>query len=185
VAYLGHVILTTDVEMDAQKVQAVRDWPTPRSVRTVRAFLSLAGYYRRIVKDFGTIVAPLTRLLCKDSFKWTDEAEGAFRMLKQAVTTAPLLQLPAFDREYIVECDASGAVIGTVLHQGIGPVAFFSRPLAPHHSKLVAYKRELIGLVQAVRHWCPYLWGTMFLILTDHYSLKFLLDQKLSTIPQH
>jgi hypothetical protein len=79
VAYLGHVISMDGVEMDAQKVQAVRDWLTPRSTRAVRAFLGLAGYYRRFIKDFETIVAPLTRLLCKEAFKWG--AEVAFRAL--------------------------------------------------------------------------------------------------------
>ena len=70
------------------------------------------------------------------------------------------------------------------MHQGYGALAFFSRPLAPHHAKLAAYERELIGLVKAVRHWRPYLWGRTFLVRTDHYSLKYLLDQRLSTIPQ-
>ena len=64
-------------------------------------------------------------------------------------------------------------------------MAFFSKPIAPRHAKLAAYERELIGLVQAVRHWRPYLWGCRFLIRTDHYSLCFLLDQCLSTVPQH
>jgi hypothetical protein len=64
-------------------------------------------------------------------------------------------------------------------------VAFFSRAIAPHHAKLAAYERELIGLVQAIKHWRPYLWGHHFLIHTDHYSLKFLLDQRLSTTPHH
>jgi hypothetical protein len=69
--------------------------------------------------------------------------------------------------------------------RGHGPIAFFSRLIVPRHSKLAAYERELIGLVQAVRHWHPYLWGHAFIICTDHYSLKFVLDQCLSTIPQH
>lgn len=73
----------------------------------------------------------------------------------------------------------------TVLHQGDGFIAFFSRAVAPHHAKLPAYERELIGLVKAVRHWRPYLWGRPFLVRTDHYSLKFILDQRLTTIPQH
>jgi hypothetical protein len=72
-----------------------------------------------------------------------------------------------------------------VLHQGEGPLAFFSKLIAPRHAKLAAYEWELIGLVQAMRHWCPYLWGNPFLIRTDHFSLKLLLDQKLSTIPHH
>ena len=72
-----------------------------------------------------------------------------------------------------------------MLHQGAGPLAYFSRPFAARHLKLAAYERELIGLVQAVRHWRPYLWGRTFLMCTDHYSLKFLLDQRLLTVPQH
>lgn len=85
----------------------------------------------------------------------------------------------------MVDCDASGSGVGAVLHQGERPIAFFSRAVASHHAKLAAYERELIGLVKAVRHWRPYLWGRAFTIRTDHYSLKFLLDQRLSTIPQH
>jgi hypothetical protein len=147
VAYLGHVISAIGVKMDAQKVHAIRDWPPPRSVHAVRAFLGLAGYYRCFVKDFCMIAAPLMHLLYKDSFKWMDEAESAFHALQQVLTTVPLLQLPAFDRDFIVECNTSGTSIGAVLHQGAGPVAFFSKPLTPRHSKLMAYERELIGLV--------------------------------------
>jgi hypothetical protein len=124
-------------------------------------------------------------MLKKEGFRWTDDAERAFRALQHALTTAPVLQLPAFDRDFIVECDASGTGVGAVLPQGTGPVAFFSRPIAPRHAKLAMYERELIGLVQAVRHWRPYLWGHPFVVRTDHRSLRFLLDQRLTTIPQH
>jgi len=65
------------------------------------------------------------------------------------------------------------------------PIGFFSRTIAPRHAKLAAYERELIGLVTTVKHWRPYLWGRTFLIRSDHYSLKYILDQRLSTIPQH
>jgi hypothetical protein len=93
--------------------------------------------------------------------------------------------MPDFDMLFIVDCDASGVGFGVVLHQGVGPVAFFSRPFAARHIKLAAYEHKLIGLVQAVRHWRPYLWGRQFLVRTDHYNLKYLLDQRLSTVPQH
>jgi hypothetical protein len=84
-----------------------------------------------------------------------------------------------------VDCDASGSGFGAVLHQDNSPIAFFSRPFATRHLKLAAYERELIGLVQAVRHWRSYLWGRRFLVRTDHFALKFMLDQHLSTVSQH
>jgi hypothetical protein len=124
-------------------------------------------------------------LLKKESFSWTKESTEAFEALKCALSTSPVLQLPDFSKPLLVECDASGSGIGAVLHQGVGAVAFFSRAMAPRHLGLAAYERELICLVQAVRHWRPYLWGREFIVHTDHYSLKFLLDQRLSTIPQH
>ena len=185
VAYLGHVISEGSVAMDADKVAAVAAWPLPRSARGLRGFLGLAGYYRKFIQDFGIIAAPLTRLLRRDAFVWDDDASGAFEALKRALTTGPVLQMPDFTKPFVVDCDASDAGFGAVLHQGVGPLAYFSRPFAARHINLAAYERELIGLVQAVRHWRPYLWGRHFLVRTDHYSLKFLLDQRLSTVPQH
>jgi hypothetical protein len=159
VAYLGHVVSGNGVTMDVSKVQAVTEWPRPRSIRALRGFLGLAGYYRRFIKEFGTITAPLTSLLKRDAFQWSEEAETAFLALKKALTTAPILALSDFTKTFIVECDASGSGIGVVLHQADGAIAFFSRALPPRHRGLAAYERELIGLSQAVRHWRPYLWG--------------------------
>jgi hypothetical protein len=120
-------------------------------------------------------------LLHKDGIKWSPEA--AFGALQRALTTTPILQLLDSTREF-VECDASGFGLDAMLYQGGWPVAFFIRLLAPRHMNLRAYE-ELTGLVQEIRHWHPYLWGHPFLIKTDHYSRKFLLDQRLSTILQH
>jgi hypothetical protein len=102
--------------MDNDKVAAVASWPTPRSPRGVRGFLGLAGYYHKFICDFGSIAAPLTRLLRKDAFVWTTEAEEAFAALKRALSSAPVLQMPNFTREFVVDCDASGADFGTVLY---------------------------------------------------------------------
>ena len=93
--------------------------------------------------------------------------------------------MPDFDKQFVVDYDASGAGFDAVLHQDAGPLAFFRQPFVAHHLELAAYERKLIELVHAVRHWRPYLWGRHFLVHIDHYSLKFLLDQRLSTVPQH
>jgi hypothetical protein len=88
----------------------------PHMVCTVRAFLGLAGYYCCFIRDYRTIAAPLTKLLCKDGFCWTPEVKAVFCALQQALTSAPVLQLLAFDREFIVECNASGHGFDVVLH---------------------------------------------------------------------
>jgi hypothetical protein len=138
--------------MDPAKVQAIHEWPAPRSAWVVRGFLGLAGYYRKFVHNYGAIAAPLTALLKKEGFSWGDAAAAAFTALKAAVTSSPVLAMPDFAKLFTVECDASTLGFGAVLVQEGHPVAFFSRPVAPCHRSLAAYKSELIGLVHAVRH---------------------------------
>ncbi|XP_066323435.1 uncharacterized mitochondrial protein AtMg00860-like [Miscanthus floridulus] len=116
VAYLGHVISAGGVAMDANKVAAVASWPTPRSARGLCGFLGLAGYYRKYIRDFSVIAAPLTHLLRKDAFAWSDEADMAFQALKRALSTCPILQMPDFTKQFTVDCDASSAGFGVVLH---------------------------------------------------------------------
>ncbi|CAA0826979.1 Unknown protein [Striga hermonthica] len=100
------------------------------------------------------------------------------------MASTPVLALPDFSQPFIVECDASDAGLGAVLQQQNRPIAYFSRPLAARHVKLPAYEKELVGLAKAIQHWRPYLWGRSFIIRTDHYSLKFLLEQRIITSPQ-
>jgi hypothetical protein len=125
VTYLGHIISAVGVAMDPAKVAAV-SWPIPRSLHTLRGFLGLTSYCRKFITHYGDIARPLTALLKKDAFRWTQEAEHAFQQLKQALTSAPLLQLPDFEKNFIVKCDTSGSRFGVVLHQGNVPIAFFS-----------------------------------------------------------
>ena len=133
--------------MDQAKVSAVLDWLHPRNIRSLRGFLRLAGYYHKFIQNFGHVAAPLTKLLCKDGFRWTEEAAVAFDTLKKIIVAAPVLQLPDFAKDFLIDCDASGTGFGAVLHQGGRPIAFFSKMVAPHQTQLPAYERELIGVV--------------------------------------
>jgi hypothetical protein len=150
VAYLGHTISVSGVAMDPAKVQAIRDWPIPRSAWAVRGFLGLTGYYRKFVQNYGAVAASLTALLTKEGFSWNATAAAAFDELKAAVTFAPVLAMLDFTKSFTVECDASSHGFGAVIIQEGHPIAFFSRLVAPRHHALAAYERELIGLVHAV-----------------------------------
>lgn len=104
VAYLGHVVTQQGVKVDNAKIQAVSQWPAPTSVRALRGFLGLAGYYRKFVKDYGLIAVSLTRLLRKNSFVWAEESSRSFEDLKASMTSTPVLALPDFSAPFIVEC---------------------------------------------------------------------------------
>lgn len=129
--YLGHVISEKGVQPDASKIEAMVSWPQPGNLKQLRSFLGLSGYYRRFIKGYALIAAPLTDLLKAEAFKWSDKAEEAFQSLKMALTQAPVLSLPDFTKQFIIETDASMVVVGAVLLQDKHPIAYFSKKLCP------------------------------------------------------
>lgn len=167
VSYLGHIIGAQGVSTEPKKIQDVLTWPTPISVKKLRGFLGLAGYYRKFVKNFGIISKPLTQLLRKGvPFRWGSEAEAAFQQLKQALTSAPVLGLLDFSKQFTVETDASDAGIGAVLSQEGHPIAYLSKALGPRSKGLSTYEKECMAILLAVDHWRSYLQHQEFLILT-------------------
>ncbi|MCI09678.1 Ty3/gypsy retrotransposon protein, partial [Trifolium medium] len=181
VEYLGQFITKEGVSTDPVKIQAVSSWPIPINLKQLRGFLGLAGYYRRFVKDFGKIAQPLTELLKKDSFLWSELATKAFMDLKNALISAPVLGLLDFSKQFIVETDASGKGIGAILMQDHHPLAYISKALGPKQQAMSVYERELLAIVYAVQKWSSYLSHAPFIIKTDQKSIKHILDQKLNT----
>lgn len=181
VEYLGHFITKEGVSTDPSKVQAVANWPKPSTLKQLRGFLGLAGYYRRFVKDFGKIAKPLTDMLKKDNFQWTEESTVAFFALQQALISAPVLTLPDFSKPFVVETDDSGTGIGAVLMQDQHPIAYLSKSLGPRQQAMSIYERELLAIVYAVQRWGTYLSHAHFIIRTDQKSIKHMLEQRLNT----
>ncbi|XP_047979333.1 uncharacterized protein LOC125221252 [Salvia hispanica] len=184
VEYLGHLISDGQLKADPSKLDAMTAWPTPKTVKQLRGFLGLTGYYRRFVERYAMVAAPLTDLLKKEAFVWSDGAETAFVTLKKAMTSAPVLRLPDFELQFCVETDASDVGIGAVLMQKNHPVAFFSKKLGPRRRVASTYHKELYAIVEAVQKWRQYLLGREFVIRTDQKSLKELLQQVIQTPDQ-
>ncbi|WZZ63529.1 hypothetical protein YC2023_074899 [Brassica napus] len=178
IGFLGHIVSGEGVAADLEKVQAIREWPRPTTVTEVRSFLGLAGYYWKFVKDFSSIAKPLTKLNGKGvPFLWVEETEKAFKKLKEALTTAPVLALPEQGKPYTVYTDASRIGLGCVLMQYGRVIAYASRQLRKHEDDYSTHDLELAAVVFALRIWRSYLYGEEVEVYMDHQSLKYLFTQ--------
>jgi hypothetical protein len=184
VEYLGHIVSHEGVKVDPNKIKAMMDWPIPKTLKNLRGFLGLTGYYRKFVRHYGRIEAPLTTLTKKDAFSWTPEATKAFEQLKEVMCKAHVLTTPDFTKTFIVECDASGNGIGVVLMQEGRPLAFESQPLKGKDLHKPIYEKEMMAILHALKKWHPYLIGRHFKVKKDHDSLKYFLEQRLSSEEQ-
>src|SRR6185437_2129902 len=178
VPFLGHVISAKGISVDPGKVQDVLDWEAPISVKEIRSFLGLAGYYRRFIPEFSKIAKPMTELLKKGvKFHWNDKCEEAFHTLKKFLTSAPILAQTDTAKPFDIYCDAPGTGICCVLMLENRVIAYASRSLKRHEENYPTHDLELAAVVHALKIWRHYLMGTRCNIYTDHKSLKYLFTQ--------
>ena len=187
--YLGHIISEDGVATDPEKLKVVQEYPSPKNVKDVRAFLGFVGYYRRYIKDFSKIAQPLTALTRKDiPFQWTKECSEAFEQLKQKLLEPPVLSHPRFDEhsQFVLQTDASFQGLGFVLSQiqdgNERAIAYASRALKPAERNYTVTELEALAVVEGVKKLSTYLeHSPKFKIVTDHQALKWLFDQKRSS----
>ena len=182
VSFLGYIIGKAGIRVDPAKVQAIQEWPTPTTLTQARSFHGLASFYRRFIKNFSSVLAPVTKCTKQRKFEWTPAAQKAFETLKEMMCKTPILKLPDFAKPFELKCDASGVGIGAVLVQEGRPIAFFSEKL--NHSRLnySTYDKEFYAIIRAFEHWSHYLRIQPFVLHTDHESLKYINSQhKLSS----
>ena len=179
--YLGHVVSKEGVQVDDSKVSAIKQWPVPTSAKQLRAFLGLASYYRKFIKNFAVMAAPLTDLLKKDAFNRTELSQQTFALVKEGLTHASILAILNFSKPFVLEADVLGTGIGAVLSQDNHPIAFFSKKTSPLMQKQSAYAREMYAITQAMAKFRHYLLGHRFVIRTDHKSLKGMQSRVIQT----
>ncbi|KAK7926171.1 hypothetical protein WMY93_008481 [Mugilogobius chulae] len=187
VSFLGFIIGHNFIQMDPEKVSAVTEWPTPSDRKQLQRFLGFANFYRRFIRNFSMIAAPLHALTsAKSKFQWNPQAQQAFQRLKTCFTTAPILAMPDTTRQFIVEVDASEVGVGGVLSQRspvdnkVHPCAFLSRKLSPAEQNYDVGNRELLAVKVALEEWRHWLEGAElpFLVWTDHKNLEYIRTAK-------
>jgi hypothetical protein len=184
VDFLGHRITQEGLKMNDHKVKAIVDWEPPKSVPALRSFLGLASYYRKFIKNFAKIAAPLTNLLKKPAvtYEWEEACDEAFGTLKGILVKALVLKLPDFDKEFQIHSDASNFAIGGVLVQEGKPMAFESKKLSETERRWPTHKKEMWAVIHCLKTWGHYIGSKDVVVWTNNVTLKdFATQPKLSS----
>lgn len=190
IKYLGHILSARGIETDPAKIIKIKEWPTPQDRKQLHRFLGFCGYYRRFIKDFAKLAAPLQMLLRGNSkqrkkqrgkpqyppFVWGEDQQQAFDNLIMSMSNPPLLAFADFSKPFTVQTDASLDGLGAVISQDNHPIAFASRSLTPAEKRYPAHKLEFLALKWAVcEKFNDYLYGHTFEILTDNNPLTYVM----------
>jgi hypothetical protein len=186
VDFLGHRITQEGLNMDDHKVKAIVDREPPKSVSVLRSFLGLASYYRKFIKNFTKIAAPLTNLLKKFAviYEWEGACDEAFETLKGILVKAPMLKLPDFDKDFEIHFDAFDFVIGGVLVQEGRPVAFESKKLSETERRWPTHEKEMWAIIPCLKTWGHYIGSKDVVVWTDNVTLKYFATQPKLSLKQ-
>lgn len=184
IEYLGYIVGDGTLSANPEKVRAIAEFPVPKTVKQVRRFVGVTGWYRRFIANYSSKAAPLTSLTGKKKkFVWSQEAQAAFELLKESLLTAPVLIQPDFKKHFFIQCDASTTGIGSVLFQKSDdgsehPIAYYSHKLTGSQRNYSVTELECLAAVLSIKKFRCYVEGHPFTVITDHNSLKWLMDQK-------
>jgi hypothetical protein len=153
VDFLGHKIIQEGLKMDDHKVKAILDWELPKLVQALRSFLRLASYYRKFIKNFAKMAAPLTILLKKFAitYEWDGTCDDAFETLKSILVKTLMLKLPDFDKDFEIHFNAFDFVIGRILVQEGKPVAFESKKLSETERRWPTHEKEMWAIIHCFK----------------------------------
>ena len=187
VLYLGHVITTNGTYPDPDKVRVIKEMTPPETVKQVRSFVGMAGYYRKYIANFSEIARPLTNLTRKNArFSWGEEEQNAFDLLREYLTKAPILAYPDIGLPYKLYTDASQYSVGAILTQdfpeGERVIQFVSHQLSDSQKKWSTIERETYSIIFAIGKLRPYLFGSKFTVYTDHQPLRSLFTSEMKNI---
>lgn len=174
--YLGHILTPEGVKPNPAKVDTILNLELPKTVKAIKSFLSMTGYYRKFIRDYSKVAYPMIRYLKKDVKLNINDPNyiNAFQKLKKIITEAPVLKYPDFKRPFQLVTDASLNSLGSVLQQNGHPICFASRTLNEHEKNYSTTEKELLAIVWSTNYFRPYLYGVKFEILSDHQPLRWL-----------
>ena len=179
VRFLGHVISKNGLEADPEKVKAVQNFPEAQNQTDVKSFLGLCSHYRRYIKNFAIIARPMHKAgETRSSFTWTEETQEALEVLKNYLSSTPILPFPDVKEPFILYTDATLTAMAAVLTQVQNgkerAICYASKAFSKSQTNCSATKRELLAIVTFTRHFKHYLLGRKFKIITDHRALHWL-----------
>ncbi|GJY54608.1 putative nucleotidyltransferase, ribonuclease H [Tanacetum coccineum] len=180
---LGYKNFSSGIEVDKAKIDVIAKLPYPTNVKGIRSFLGHAGFYRRFIKDFYIISKPMTQLLLKDAkFNFFDDCKKAFNILKEKLTTAPIIISPYWNMPFELMCDASDFAVGAILGQRIDgtikPIYYASKTLNNAQEHYTTTEKELLAVVFVFDKFCPDLILSKTMVYTDHSALKYLFNKQ-------